>query len=102
MEDSVNSNIIKLQCANGKGMTLEYAQVYNSPGEGAIYIPEVRTGVSVFREGKPSEHLMNQPSFDSSFSLYVNADKTMILEISGYTANLTEKGFVTYRDCEEK
>lgn len=99
---SSNANIINLQCAENKKLSLEYFQVDHSPGPGAIYIPETRTSVSLSREGKPVEYLLNQPSSGNSFSSYVNSDKTVTLEISNYGANLMEKGFVTYRDCVEK
>ncbi|HEY4479275.1 MAG TPA: hypothetical protein VI981_02885 [Candidatus Paceibacterota bacterium] len=99
--DDVVSNRLNFECTGERKFSLEYMQIDHSPGPGAVYIPETRTSVNLQLESQEIA-LLNQPSFSDSFSSFISADKSTVLQIKNELASIVQNGKVMYEKCSVK
>jgi hypothetical protein len=92
-------------CDGGKIFKTSAAQVENSPGPDAIYIPETITSLAVTVPGiKDPLYLSNDTTrSDGSFSQYRSKDGAAVFQIKspGLKASLTVNGNQRFTNCTQ-
>lgn len=92
---------ITLVCSGGDELKLWYTEISNSPGPGAIAIPETHTMVEIVLPNEEVLTFSRLYGVDSTDQYYVDPDEnySFVLEDSGASARLEELGKVLYKGC---
>ena len=95
-----NKNKLDFKCDAEKIFSLEYVQVFNSPGDGEIYIPIESTVLYLKLENGIREALNHYKTSDGGhINQYINEDSKFIFETNSDKAFIKQNGVTTYKNC---
>jgi glutaredoxin len=95
-----NKNKLNFLCDAGKKFSLEYVQVFNSPGDGEIYIPIESTVLYLKLENEIKEALKYyKTSNGGRINQYIDEDLKFLFETNSDKAFIKQNGVTTYKNC---